>query len=194
MENDDISPILILEKNSEENSSDDTLVIVFLFFLGNIIRHFVQIFSIWDNWHEMLKPVFFFVVVFFFFFFSKKKKKFQYVVCCNFTQSFKRHRIGWSGPSFPTIIIWVNISAASFRNIYLILTRLISEGAGQGSIWSNYRTYSMYLNRQVWAINVDPDQTSQNAASDQGLHCLPLIQQFYTHSQVVKWTQKRSIR
>ena len=32
-----------------------------------------------------------------------------------------------------------------------------------------------------------PDQTPQNAASDQGLHCLPLIQHFYTHS-VVKWT------
>ena len=25
---------------------------------------------------------------------------------------------------------------------------------------------------------VDPDQTPQNAASDQGLHCLPLVQQF----------------
>ena len=28
----------------------------------------------------------------------------------------------------------------------------------------------------------------QNAAPDQSLHCLPLAKQFYTHSQVVKWT------
>ena len=34
--------------------------------------------------------------------------------------------------------------------------------------------------------SVDPDRTPQKAASDQGLHCLPLTQQFYTHSQVVK--------
>ena len=32
-----------------------------------------------------------------------------------------------------------------------------------------------------------PDQTPQNAASDQGLLCLPLIQQVYTHSYVVKY-------
>ena len=37
------------------------------------------------------------------------------------------------------------------------------------------------------ANSVDPDQTPQKAASDQGLHCLPLIQQFKTHQQVVKW-------
>ena len=29
----------------------------------------------------------------------------------------------------------------------------------------------------------------KNVAFDQGLHCLPLIQQFYTHSQAVKWTR-----
>ena len=32
--------------------------------------------------------------------------------------------------------------------------------------------------RQVQATSVDPDQTIQNVASDQVLHCLPLIQQF----------------
>ena len=39
----------------------------------------------------------------------------------------------------------------------------------------------MYSDRQTLANSEDPDQTTQNAASDQGLHCLPLIQQFYTH-------------
>ena len=34
-----------------------------------------------------------------------------------------------------------------------------------------------YWDRQAWANCVDPDQMPQNAVSDQGLHCLPLIQQ-----------------
>ena len=36
----------------------------------------------------------------------------------------------------------------------------------------------MYSDRQTLANSVDPDQTPQNATSDQGLHFLPLIQQF----------------
>ena len=40
----------------------------------------------------------------------------------------------------------------------------------------------MYLEGRAWANYVDPDQMPQNVASDQGLHFLPLIQQFYTHS------------
>ena len=36
-----------------------------------------------------------------------------------------------------------------------------------------------YSDRQAWANSVDPDQTPQNAASDQGLHCLKIIQQFF---------------
>ena len=35
----------------------------------------------------------------------------------------------------------------------------------------------MYSDRQASANTVDPDETPQNAASHQGLHCLPLIQQ-----------------
>ena len=31
------------------------------------------------------------------------------------------------------------------------------------SIWSNFRTYSTYSDRQAWANSVDPDQTPQNA-------------------------------
>ena len=38
--------------------------------------------------------------------------------------------------------------------------------------------YFTYSERQAWANSVDPDQAPQNAASDQGLHCLPLIKQF----------------
>ena len=32
----------------------------------------------------------------------------------------------------------------------------------------------MYSKRQTWTNSEDPDQTPQNAASDQGLHSLPL--------------------
>ena len=40
-----------------------------------------------------------------------------------------------------------------------------------------YRMYPKYSDRQTKANSVDPDQTPQNAASDQGLHYLSLIQQ-----------------
>ena len=36
----------------------------------------------------------------------------------------------------------------------------------------------MYSDRQARANSVDPDETPQNVVSHQGLHCLPLIQQF----------------
>ena len=36
--------------------------------------------------------------------------------------------------------------------------------------------YLSYLDRQAWANSVDPEKTLQNAASHQGLPCLPLIQ------------------
>ena len=41
-----------------------------------------------------------------------------------------------------------------------------------------YHINCMYWDRQAWANSVDPDEMLQNAASHQGLNCLPLIQQF----------------
>ena len=41
-----------------------------------------------------------------------------------------------------------------------------------------YHIYANCYERQAWANSVDPDQMPQNVASDQGLHCLPFIQQF----------------
>ena len=38
--------------------------------------------------------------------------------------------------------------------------------------------YFTYSERHVCVNSVDPDQTPQNAASDQGLHCLPPTHQF----------------
>ena len=55
-------------------------------------------------------------------------------------------------------------------------------GADKGEIYFIYE-YRIYLCIRVDACanSVDPDETPQNAASHQGvhcLHCLPLIQQF----------------
>ena len=49
--------------------------------------------------------------------------------------------------------------------------------------WENeyYRNNPKYWNRQAWANSVDPDQMPHSAASDLGLHCLPLIQETFKH-------------
>ena len=45
-------------------------------------------------------------------------------------------------------------------------------------IKGDYRIDRIFSDRQAWANSVDPDETPQNAASHQGLQCLPVIQQF----------------
>ena len=40
----------------------------------------------------------------------------------------------------------------------------------------SYCTNPKYADRQACANSPDSDQTPKNATSDQGLHCLPLIQ------------------
>ena len=74
----------------------------------------------------------------------------------------------------------------------------LKQGRIQVDFWGDsillyYRTYSTYSDKQAWANSVDPNQTPQNAASYQGLHCLPLTQQFHTHEQVSKWTRWRDV-
>ena len=41
-----------------------------------------------------------------------------------------------------------------------------------------YQIYRMYWDSQGWPNSVAPNEMLQNATSHQGLHCLPLIQQF----------------
>ena len=41
--------------------------------------------------------------------------------------------------------------------------------------------FCKYLNRQAWANSVDLDQMQHKTASDQNLHYLPLIQQYFKH-------------
>ena len=45
----------------------------------------------------------------------------------------------------------------------------------------DYLNNPKYWDRQAWANSVDPDQMLQNAASDQGLQCLPLIKHHFRH-------------
>ena len=57
---------------------------------------------------------------------------------------------------------------------------------------SGYCNNPKYWDRQAYANSVDQDQkqgNQGNAASDQGLHCLPIIQKFYTYQSVVKCIQ-----
>ena len=52
--------------------------------------------------------------------------------------------------------------------------------------WYMYSSYSRYSDRQAWANIVDPDQTPQNAASDQG-------QQFPTDSAICRQINSKKI-
>ena len=45
----------------------------------------------------------------------------------------------------------------------------------------DYCSNPKFWDRQTLANSVDLDQTPQNAASDQGLHCLQLIQRYFRH-------------
>ena len=49
-------------------------------------------------------------------------------------------------------------------------------------LWKEERYYcndSEYKNRRQWANCVAPDQTAPKEQSDQGLHCLPFIMQYF---------------
>ena len=51
---------------------------------------------------------------------------------------------------------------------------------------NSYCIYRKYSDRQSWANNVDLDETPQNVASHQVLHCLPVIQRFLGGVWVVR--------
>ena len=72
-----------------------------------------------------------------------------------------------SNPGF-----WDNKKSISKCHLQKLLPNILSVKDKDVS----YLPY--YSDRQAWANNVDPDERLQNAASHQGLHCLPLIQQF----------------
>ena len=76
-----------------------------------------------------------------------------------------------------------------FRSFGLVLLAIIKlsvksqwyldvTGSYDCVLFHSYHIYHMYSDKQTWANSIDPNETPQNAASQQGLHCLPLIQQF----------------
>ena len=56
-----------------------------------------------------------------------------------------------------------------------LLTVHVSSWSG---IMYNSRIYSRCWDRQAWANSVDPDQITQNAVSDLGIHGLPTSSNF----------------
>ena len=55
------------------------------------------------------------------------------------------------------------------------------HGRGQKGQTQYYHNIPKYLDRYAYTNSVDPDQMPQNAASDQGLPCLPYIQLYFRH-------------
>ena len=68
------------------------------------------------------------------------------------------------------LFFFFNLEYINFSNDYVPTNDTYKTAA--------YHYNQKYADWQAWANCVDPDQMLQNAASDQGLHCLPLIHQF----------------
>ena len=73
-----------------------------------------------------------------------------------------------------------------FRNVTIILLNYYTNI--QKEIMKGYHIYPKYWDRQSLRNSVDPDQMLHSAASDLGLHCLPLIQQYFDIPEEVNWT------
>ena len=65
----------------------------------------------------------------------------------------------------------------SLKNINEIVKNIVYNFAKCLTIITNPE----YWDRQAFANSLDPDTTLQIMASDQGLHCLPYIQQYLRH-------------
>ena len=74
--------------------------------------------------------------------------------------------------SFGVHAVWTVSVYNFYEPCFIQANREIPDQTGMRS---KYHVNPKYLNGQVCANSVDPDQTPQNAASDQGLHCLPII-------------------
>ena len=69
-------------------------------------------------------------------------------------------------------LIWV-FAGRTFHFVGFVMRWIISAFIFE---WSPPEVY--HIRTGIPKQTLDPDQTPQNAASNQGLHCLPLIQQF----------------
>ena len=84
---------------------------------------------------------------------------------------------GWSESAYFGYS-WRTFSLDAVQNLkpnHTILTWHMTSVKMQARLYINPR----YWDREVWANSVDPDQMPHSVASDQGLHCLPLVQQYF---------------
>ena len=72
------------------------------------------------------------------------------------------------------------LHVTTFRMLNLRSLNFISLSQQGNKTKIQYLPY--VFGSQIWANSVDPDDMLQNAASHQGLHCLPVIQQLVCHS------------
>ena len=95
-------------------------------------------------------------------------------------EKFKSHR------KLPSC--WDSISLQQIQRDHMSRRVFVCWWTTEGSSWSegnlnhimwkgSFGLCEQYSDRQAWADSVDPDKMLHNAASDLGLHCLPLIQQ-----------------
>ena len=115
------------------------------------------------------------------------------VVCKNCTRTVERHTCKGPNPTPPPRI----------KNNYIRFKRddalwLFSIWNWVAAPWTNCakRIYPRNRDWQAWLNSEDPDQTPQNAVSDLGLHCLPLIHQVWStltvnSKDVFKFKNKR---
>ena len=93
---------------------------------------------------------------------------------------------GANGKTYPSACIARCVGQEDYqegacRSIDPCETNPCQDGYRYRNCFFMYCNNWKYWDRQVWANNVDPDQMPHSAASDQALHCLPLIQHYFRH-------------
>ena len=123
------------------------------------------------------------IIIKHYYFVSFQYCKFCYLCSglCNTICQPGRFLLEWSWEGLPYLF---RILEQSWTNDINLVETDLKVGVWSGRVLysvCSFKTYSIYRifsDRQAWANSVDPDEKLQNAASHQGLHCLPLIQPF----------------
>ena len=82
-----------------------------------------------------------------------------------------------------TVHVYITLAYKGTLHNFLPISILLSFNM-------SYSIYRKYSDKKARANSVDSDEMPQNAASHQGLHCLPIIQQFLDRQWVVNCTLK----
>ena len=78
----------------------------------------------------------------------------------------------------------IRLHKHNINRVYTICSYMWNESLqGPHTISGNtrciyeYTICPKYLDRQIWTNSIEPDQMLLHVVCDQGLHCLPLVQQ-----------------